>query len=294
MTRSAVDPLDLRDLALEAARAAAALVRERRRDGVRVADTKSSDVDVVTQTDRDSEALIRRMVLDRRSEDAFLGEETGTASGSSGVRWVVDPIDGTSGYARGIPVWATLLALEREGGLEVGVISAPALHARWWGTLEDGAFRDGSRVRVSGVAALADAHLACEGPPRFELAGRGSQIVALERRCWRTRGFGDFWPYAMVADGSIDIAVEPQGLEAGIAEEDLEPAARRGVAGDGGSDVFPQSLEHGLTACAISPGRSRRRAWQTCPRHCRTSQIQWFEGYRYLSPAIKFAGRCRA
>jgi histidinol-phosphatase len=197
-------------LALELADAADRITMARFRASDLVVDTKP-DLTLVTEGDRAVEEMVRERLALAHPDDAIVGEEYG-ATGSSARRWIVDPIDGTSGYARGIPVWATLLALERDGALAVGVMSAPALGARWWGTPSDGAFRDGRRVRVSEVARLADAHLSCEGLPRFELVGRGAQIVALERRCWRTRGFGDFWPYAMVADGSIDVAVEPQGL----------------------------------------------------------------------------------
>jgi histidinol-phosphatase len=209
--------------------------------------------------------MVRERLARDRPGDAVVGEEYGT-SGSSARRWIVDPIDGTSGYARGIPVWATLLALESDGALELGVISAPALHARWWGTPTGGSFRDGSRVRVSDVADLADAHLACSGPPRFELVGRGSQIVALQRRCWRTRGFGDFWPYAMVADGSIDIAVEPEGLSlwdlaapmvvveaAGGRFTDLDGVARA----DAGSAVATNGRLHDAVLGALAPRRER-------------------------------------
>jgi histidinol-phosphatase len=225
-----------------------------------VVDTKP-DLTLVTECDRAVEEMVRERIAGARPDDAIVGEEYGT-TGSSSRRWIVDPIDGTGGYARGIPVWATLVALERDGVLEVGAISAPALGARWWGTLAEGAFRDGSRVRVSEVARLADAHLACEGPPRFDLVGRGAQIVALERRCWRTRGFGDFWPYAMVADGSIDIAVEPQGLSvwdlaapmvvvqaAGGRFTDLEGEERA----DGGSAVATNGLLHDEVLAALTP-----------------------------------------
>ena len=122
MTRADVAPGELLELALEAARAAAAHIRERRTHGVSVADTKSSDVDVVTHADRESEELIRRQVLDRRPDDAFLGEETGTASGSTGVRWVVDPIDGTVNYLYGLPEYSVSIAVEHDGEVVAGVV----------------------------------------------------------------------------------------------------------------------------------------------------------------------------
>jgi myo-inositol-1(or 4)-monophosphatase len=116
------DPTQLRDLALEAARAAADLIRERRTNGVRVTDTKTSDVDVVTETDRESEALIRRLVLERRPDDAFLGEESGSAAGSTGVRWVVDPIDGTVNFLYGLPEYSVSIAAEVDGEVVAGVV----------------------------------------------------------------------------------------------------------------------------------------------------------------------------
>jgi histidinol-phosphatase len=255
---SRIDP-DLA-LALELADAADRITMARFRAVDLVVDTKP-DLTFVTEADRAVEEMVRDRLGRVCPADAIVGEEYGS-TGSSSRRWIVDPIDGTSGYARGIPVWATLIALERDGVLAVGVMSAPALGARWWGTPADGAFRDGVRVRVSDVARLADAHLACEGPPRFELVGRGAQIVALERRCWRTRGFGDFWPYAMVADGSIDIAVEPQGLSlwdlaapmvvveaAGGRFTDLDGAPRA----DGGSAVATNGRLHDDVLAALAP-----------------------------------------
>ena len=154
-------------------------------------DTKP-DLTLVTEGDRAVEEMVRERLARDRPGDAIVGEEFGS-SGSGPRRWVVDPIDGTSGYARGIPVWATLLALEREGGLEVGVISAPALHARWWGTLEDGAFRDGSRVRVSGVAALADAHLAISFARPAVHRAAWSLAVAARTRAIRARFSTSQW-----------------------------------------------------------------------------------------------------
>jgi myo-inositol-1(or 4)-monophosphatase len=141
------DVLALRDLALHTARAASALVRDRRTRGVEVADTKSSDVDVVTETDRDSETLIRRMVLERRPSDAFIGEETGTASGTTGVRWIVDPIDGTVNYLYGLPEYAVSIAVELGGEVVAGVVVNAATGVEYVATAGD-ARRDGQPLRV--------------------------------------------------------------------------------------------------------------------------------------------------
>jgi len=224
-----------------------------------VIDTKP-DLTPVTEADRAVEEMVRERLARDRPGDAVVGEEYGT-TGDAARRWIVDPIDGTMGYARGIPVWATLIALERDGRLDVGVVSAPALGARWWGAHGDGAYRDGTPVTVSRVERIEDAHLACEGPERFGPVGLDAAITALARRCWRTRGFGDFWPYVLVADGSIDIAVEPNGLSiwdlaapmvvvevAGGRFTDLEGVARV----DGGSAVATNGLLHDEVLAAMA------------------------------------------
>ena len=126
------------------------------------------------------------------------------------VRWILDPIDGTKNYLRGIPVWATLIALEREGRVEVGVVSAPALHRRWWAARGDGAFVDGRPIHVSKIAELSDAVLSHASFTSWEEHGLGEQFLTLVRGCWRTRGFGDFWSHMLVAEGVVDLAVEPE------------------------------------------------------------------------------------
>jgi histidinol-phosphatase len=169
------------------------------------------DLTPVTEADRAVEVMIRERLGRERPGDAVLGEEYGT-SGSGGRRWIVDPIDGTKGYARGIPVWATLLALEVDGEVAAGVVSAPALGSRWSAARGGGARRDGAAVTVSKVARIEDAHLAYDSVDAFEAVGLAAEFLALARRCWRARGFGDFWSHVLVADGSIDVAVEVGGL----------------------------------------------------------------------------------
>jgi histidinol-phosphatase len=166
------------------------------------------DLTPVTDADRDVEEGIRRTLSRVRSRDAVLGEEHGS-TGHSQRRWIIDPIDGTINYVRGIPVWGTLIALEQGGEAVVGVVSAPLLGRRWWASRGGGAFGDGRPLRVSGVAALADAQLSYNAQVTFEEAGWGPQGLALSRRCWRTRGFGDFWSYMLVAEGAVDLAVDP-------------------------------------------------------------------------------------
>jgi histidinol-phosphatase len=200
------------DLALahELADAADAVTMARFRAHDLVVETKP-DLTPVTEADRAAEELLVARLAEARPGDAVLGEELGTR-GDGGRRWIIDPIDGTKGYARGIPVWATLLALEVDGEVVVGVVSAPALGSRWSAAHGRGAWRDGATVSVSKVARIEDAHLAYDSVDEFESVGLDAEFLALARRCWRARGFGDFWSHMLVADGSIDIAVEVGGL----------------------------------------------------------------------------------
>src|SRR5436190_863434 len=167
------------DLALELTDAADAITVARFRDADLVVETKP-DLTPVTEADRDVEQALRRRLASLRPEDAVVGEEYGADElGGSGRRWIVDPIDGTKSYVRGIPVWATLLALEDQGEVTVGVVSAPALGRRWWAGRGLGAFgRDGldgdipRRLRVSGVRELEDAQLCFAGFEEWREAGR--------------------------------------------------------------------------------------------------------------------------
>jgi histidinol-phosphatase len=115
------------------------------------------------------------------------------------VRWIVDPIDGTRNFSRGIPVWGTLLALERDGGVVCGVVSAPALGHRWWAARGDGAWRDGERLSVSRIERLEQAAVA---------ATYARDLLAIEPHVWHARGVGDFWQHMLVAEGALDAAVD--------------------------------------------------------------------------------------
>jgi histidinol-phosphatase len=146
-----------------------------------------------------------------------LGEEYGHQGADSGRRWIVDPIDGTKNYVRGVPVWATLVALEEDGECTVGVVSAPALGRRWWAARGQGAFGafggDAPRtLRVSSVSSLEDAHLTVAGLKELLAGSRRDGVLALVERCWRTRGFGDFWSYMLLAEGGLEIAIEAPGV----------------------------------------------------------------------------------
>lgn len=176
------------------------------------------DMTPVSEADKAAEELIRTSLQRARPRDAVLGEEFGS-EGSGPRRWIVDPIDGTKNYVRGVPVWATLIALmERgEGGDRpvVGVVSAPALGRRWWAAEGLGAYTGRSlssatRLGVSQVSRLEDASFAYSSLSGWEERGRLNGFLDLTRACWRTRGYGDFWPYMMVAEGSVDICAEPE------------------------------------------------------------------------------------
>jgi histidinol-phosphatase len=167
------------------------------------------DLSPVTEADRAVEQVLRKRIAEERPGHSVVGEEFG-ADDPGDARWILDPIDGTKNYLRGLPVWATLIALEREGRVEVGVVSAPALARRWWAARGDGAFVNGRRIRVSKVADLSDAVLSYASLTSWEQHGLGEQFLTLARSCWRTRGFGDFWSHMLVAEGAADLAVEPE------------------------------------------------------------------------------------
>lgn len=151
----------------------------------------------MTDADRAVERALRERIAGSRPGEGVFGEEEG--GDEAGVRWVIDPIDGTKNFSRGVPVWATLIALEREDEVFCGVISAPALGHRWWAARGEGAFRDGERIGVSAVSRLADASVS---------STHGRDLVAVESAAWHARSLGDFWQHALVADGSVDAAVD--------------------------------------------------------------------------------------
>ncbi len=202
-------------LALQLAELADELTLERYRAADLAIETKP-DLTPVTEADKAVERVVRQRLANERPGDSVLGEEYGDsrAPGSS-RRWIVDPIDGTMNYVRGVPVWATLIALEEDGELTLGVASAPALHRRWWAARGGGAFLDerlpGSprALHVSAVHDLADAHLCVPGFEHWDGAVSLEQVLALVERCWRSRGFGDFWAYMLLAEGAADIVCEP-------------------------------------------------------------------------------------
>jgi histidinol-phosphatase len=172
------------------------------------------DLTPVSEADHAVEEAIRDRLARARPGDAILGEEFGTTgvqvAGAGHRRWIVDPIDGTKSYVRGVPVWATLLGLEVEGELVVGVVSAPALGRRWWASRGGGAFADGDPIRVSEVHSLEDAQLCFANFRDWEPQGLDEAMLSLSRRAWRAVGFGDFWGHMLVAEGAADAMIEPE------------------------------------------------------------------------------------
>ncbi|MGH3507921.1 MAG: inositol monophosphatase family protein [Nocardioidaceae bacterium] len=172
------------------------------------------DLTPVSDADNSVEEAIRRTLGRARPRDAVLGEEGG-ATGWGPRRWVVDPIDGTKNFVRGVPVWATLIGLMVEDEVVAGVVSAPALGRRWWASRGGGAWTGKSLFsaqpcRVSDVGRLEDASVSFSSLSGWEGRGRLDDFVTLLRRAWRHRAYGDFWSYMLVAEGAVDVALEPE------------------------------------------------------------------------------------
>ena len=207
-------------LARELADRADAISMDRFRAADLVVTTKP-DMSPVSDADKAVENALRAAILDSRPGDSILGEEFGT-DGESNRQWIIDPIDGTKNYVRGVPIWATLIALAVDGVPMVGVVSAPALGRRWWAASGSGAHMSEAvtgreatgrlstehRIHVSQVAELADASASCSGITRWEEAGKLDAYLRLARKVWHTRDYGDMWPYMMVAEGLVDVAGE--------------------------------------------------------------------------------------
>ena len=176
--------------------------------------TAKPDLTPVTDADTAVEDAIRRTLGNARPRDAVHGEER-EDTGWGPRRWVIDPIDGTANFVRGVPVWATLIGLMEGDEVVAGVVSAPALGRRWWAAKGGGAFTgksllQGTPCRVSKVSRVEDASLSYSSVHGWVDSGRGQQFVDLMRGVWRTRAYGDFWSYMLVAEGAVDLATEPE------------------------------------------------------------------------------------
>jgi histidinol-phosphatase len=247
-------------LALRLADAADAITLARFRAQDLQVDAKP-DLSPVSDADLAVEDEVRKLLADARPGDAVLGEEHGI-TGEGPRQWVLDPIDGTKNFVRGVPVWATLIALLVDGRVDVGVVSAPALGRRWWASRGTGAFADGIPIRVSSVGSLSDAHLSYSSLTGWESQGRLEGVLQLSRDCWRTRAFGDFWSHVLVAEGAVDASFEPEVSLWDLAalQVIVEEAGGRftSLAGDarpdGGSVVCSNGLLHDKILAALTPG----------------------------------------
>jgi histidinol-phosphatase len=180
--------------------------------------TRKPDRTFVTEADKAIERLVRERIADAFPGHGVLGEEEGDASAGASVRWYLDPIDGTHNYLRGVPLFATLLAAERDGELQVAVVSAPAIRTRWYGwrgggTWAQEASRNGvggepRRVGVSQIAAIDEAQVVYAGTIDVEDSGLAPGFRDLRTRAWRERGFGDFWGHLLVAEGAAEAMIE--------------------------------------------------------------------------------------
>jgi histidinol-phosphatase len=256
-------------LALELADVADAITRAHFQPGGLSFENKS-DGSPVTAIDRAVEQVIRERVAVARPDHVVLGEEAGggasddRAGGRS--RWIVDPIDGTRKFVRGIGIFATLIALEVDGELVVGVASAPFMGAagrRWWAAHGLGAFSDGRPIHVSGIERLEDAHVLHGSVEGWVRRGYATSLTDLSTACWGTTGYGDFWIHLLVAEGAAEAALEPDSAvwdvaalkviveEAGGSFTDFEGRRRA----DGGSGLSSNGLVHDAVLGVLA-GRS--------------------------------------
>jgi histidinol-phosphatase len=229
-----------------------------------VVETKP-DLTPVSDADKRVEEAIRSTLSRARPRDAVHGEEMAD-TGHGPRRWVLDPIDGTKNFVRGVPVWATLIALMDGDDVVAGLVSAPALGRRWWAGAGSGAYTGKSltsatRMQVSKVDQVGDASLSYSSLGGWDTAGRGEGFLGLAREVWRTRAYGDFWSYMLVAEGAVDVAAEPEVAlhdlaapsivvtEAGGRFTDLD--GRPGPAG--GSAVATNGLLHDTVVERLAP-----------------------------------------
>ncbi len=230
-------------------------------------DTKP-DLTPVTDADEAVEADLRTILSHERPTDAVLGEEYGGTAEFQGRQWVIDPIDGTKNFVRGVPVWASLIALLDDGVPVVGVVSAPALNRRWWAGLGLGAFATtgdapARSLSVSAVADLGSASLSFSSLSGWADLGLRDQFIALTDDVWRVRAYGDFFSYCLVAEGAVDIAAEPEVKLWDLAPLDILVREAGGTFTNldgqpgphGGHAVATNGLLHDATLAALARGR---------------------------------------
>jgi len=229
--------------------------------------TTKPDMTAVSDADQSIEAALRRTLGSARPRDAVHGEEQDD-TGWGPRRWIIDPIDGTANYVRGVPVWATLIALMVEDTVRVGVVSAPALGRRWWASEGDGAYAGktlfgGQQLHVSGIQRIEDAFLSYSSLGGWMATRRARPFANLLRDCDRTRAFGDFWSYMLVAEGTVDLATEPELSLHDMAALDIivreaggrftNLAGRRGPVGPGA--LASNGLLHDEALARLAPER---------------------------------------
>ncbi len=200
------------DLALAIADLADSIALERFRALDLKVETKP-DRSPVTDADQAVERAIKALLAEKAPSDALIGEEYGSADGTTNRTWIIDPIDGTANYLRGVPVWATLIALAINGKPTVSVVSAPAMGRRWWAAPEIGSWTrdiDGStrQLAVSGISEFENASISYNNLQLWDQSGRLPQLLELSRKLWRTRAYGDFWSYMLLAEGALEIVAE--------------------------------------------------------------------------------------
>lgn len=222
-------------------------------------DTKP-DRTFVTEADLAVERAIREALAVERPGDGILGEEYGT-EGDTARQWILDPIDGTSNYLRGVPVWGTLIALAEDGKPVVGVVSSPALGKRWWAAAGGGAWTTDApgaeprSIRVSGVDDLANASVSFQSIAQWDQAGYLDRLVALTRRVWRDRAYGDMWAYMLLAEGLLDAVgefdVKTYDLAALIPIVEEAGGALTSVTGEAGPSHGSSLASNGLLHAAL-------------------------------------------
>jgi len=175
--------------------------------------SRKTDNSEVTDIDRNTETAITSVLREAFPEFGIYGEEHGTSGPTDAEYvWVIDPIDGTTNFVRGVPVWGSLIALVHNDVPVLGMVSAPALGMRWWASVGEGAYFNGTRIHVSTVNELSQAHVSTTPNKGWEHVGGLPALQQLQVDALRSRGFGDFWQHMLVAQGAIDIAVDAIGL----------------------------------------------------------------------------------
>jgi len=198
-----------------------------------------ADLSPVTLADKGAEDLLRKSLLGKFPGDGFLGEESGATASSTGYRWIIDPIDGTRSFVRGIPIWACMVGLEFQGELIAGVVAIPAMKQVYHALRGHGAFRDNRQIHVSRVANLESAHVYYSSISWFKKAGADQQFLNLVSLTERQRGFGDFYGFMMIAQGSGEIMVEygVHSWDLGAIVPIVEEAGGKLTAWDGKLDI---------------------------------------------------------